>query len=64
MNSGKEFGIIKPALVTAYIILMKESKVMKKRMSRILSILLVSVLVVSAGNVVQAEDAEDAVTEV
>lgn len=64
MNSGKEFGIIKPALVTAYIILMKESKVMKKRMSRILSILLVSVLVVSAGNVVQAEDAEEAVTEV
>lgn len=37
---------------------------MKKRMSRILSILLVSVLVVSAGNVVQAEDAEEAVTEV
>lgn len=31
---------------------------MKKRMSRILSALLVSALVMSAGNVVQAEDGE------
>lgn len=37
---------------------------MKKRMSKILSILLISVLVVSTGNVVQAEDTEEAAAEV
>lgn len=37
---------------------------MKKRMSRILSILLVSALVVSTGSVVQAEDVEEPAAEV
>ncbi len=37
---------------------------MRKRMSKILSILLVSTLVVTTGNVVRAEDAEEPATEV
>lgn len=42
---------------------MKESKVMKKRTSKILSILLAFALIVSAGDVVRAEDADGQKTE-
>ena len=57
-----EFVIILSAIFN-YIISMKESKVMKKRTSKIVSILLAFALIVSAGDVVRAEDVDEQRTQ-